>query len=79
MREVGGEWPGWLVLTERLQYNSGKHSFPPWGAGKGLRTHKTNLEANGLQQQKTTLGSSPVSQEQKSEATAGTDSLKLDS
>lgn len=37
-----------------------------------------NLEADGLQQ-KATWGSTPVSQEQQSEATVGTDSVDLGS
>lgn len=38
----------------------------------------TNLEVYGLQEQKTTTGSAPVSQEQESDATVGTGSLKPD-
>lgn len=38
----------------------------------------SNLVVDELQQQKTILGFTPVSHEQK-EATAGTDSLKVDS
>lgn len=38
----------------------------------------SNLEADGLQKQSIMLGSTSVSQDQKAEATVGTDLLKLD-
>ncbi len=40
--------------------------------------HKSNLEADGLQWQKTTPGFTPVSWEQETDATVYTGSLKLD-
>lgn len=46
---------------------------------KHLRMHNMlNLGVDGLQMQKTTSASTPVSQEQEYEFTVGTDSLKLD-
>ena len=39
----------------------------------------SNLKANGLQEQKTALGSAPVSEEKKSEAAMGTGSPNLES
>ena len=58
---------------------SDNHSLQLWWAEKHLRMHKSNLEADGLQQQKTMSGFTSVSQEQKAEATVGTGSPKLDS
>ena len=66
MREVRGEWPDWLELTDYS--NSDNPFLQLWWAEKHLRMHNlSNLEADGLQQQKTTVASTPVSREQKSE------------
>ncbi len=52
-----------------------------WAELKGnsdSNMHKSNLEADGLQWQKTTPGFTPVSREQETDATVYTGSLKLD-
>ena len=77
-KEVNGKWPDWFELTKATVtqittlYNCGEQ--------KSLRMHNTlNLEVDGLQQQKTMLGSTSVSKEQKAEAAVGTGSSKWDS
>ena len=81
----------WESLTENGQTgsswqkgnsncNSDNRTAQLWWAEKLLRMHNTsNLEEGRLQQQKTTSGSTSVSQEQKAEAAVGTGSPKLDS
>ncbi len=57
--------------------NSNNHSLQPSYAENHLWTHNTlNPEADELQQQKTTPGAAPVSQEQETEAHQ-TDSHRL--
>lgn len=72
---------GQVVSSEQELYtysNSNNHTLQPWWAEKHLRTHNTsNLDVNELQQQKTTQGSTPVSQEQESEAAVGSGSVNL--
>lgn len=65
---------------QEIYGNSINHSLQPWWADKQVRKHNmATLEAEGLQQQNTTLDSSPVREEQDTEATLDTDSLKLGS
>lgn len=46
---------------------SRKHTLQPWQAEKHLRTHKmVNFDLEDLQHQKTSLGSTLISEEQKS-------------
>ena len=64
---------------QKVYGNSNNHSAQLWWAEKQLRRHNTsNLEADGLQQEKTMSGSTSDSQEQKAEAAVGTGSPKLD-
>lgn len=66
MTEVNREWPDWFKPKKKMmaQYNCGD----------------ANLESttHDEQQQKTTSGSTSVSQEQKTEAAASTGSSRLD-
>ncbi len=58
--DVRGEWADWLEMIGNS--NSNNHSLQPKYAEYHLWTHNTsNPEADGLQQQKTTLGAAPVS------------------
>lgn len=60
--------------------NSNNHILQLWWTEKNLWMHNMlNLDVDGLQQSKTTPGSTPVSHEQESEVTVGTGSAKLDS
>ncbi len=66
--------PCWCRRSE--EYNQTGLS---WLKGKSdSNMHKSNLEADGLQWQKTTPGFTPVSREQETDATVYTGSLKLD-
>lgn len=72
-REVKGEWP------DQIEENSGDSD----NNSTNLLHRKTsckrpkNFEVNWLQQQKTTVGSTPVRQEQDTEATLDTRLQKL--
>ena len=70
----------WMASLVRVDRKAKVIQKQLWWAEKHLRMHNTlNLEADGLQQQKTMSGSTYVSQEHKTEAAVGTGSPKLDS
>lgn len=61
-------------------HDSDNYSFQLWWAEEPLGTHNmAETKADKIQQQKTSSGGNPVSQEQQSETTVGTRSPKLDS
>lgn len=72
MRGVGGECPDWTVLTEKAKLRLPLSTCVVRRKIISERTNTSNTEADGTQQQKTLLGSTPVSQEQESEAAVGT-------
>ncbi len=66
------KWERWEVVNERWEENG--QTGASW-----LEGYRNTNEVDGLQQQRTTQGSTPVSQEQETEVTVGTGSPKLDS
>lgn len=57
-------------LVQKVYSNLIIHPLHPWRAGKHVKTYQMlNNDVKELQQQKTRLGSTPISQEQESEIT----------
>lgn len=78
-KKLWSEENGQIGLSLQKCYGkSHKHSFQRWQAGKHLRTHNmVSLELDRLQQQKTSLGSTLISEDQESEVLLATGWPKL--